>query len=75
MIDWVDGVLVFRRKPVINQGSPFFGLYPLLAYYNDNRVSLWMEYYYRNICCVQLLWENDFRYRVIDEPWDEGCCK
>jgi len=66
LIDWVDGVLVFRRKPVINQGSPIFGLHPLLAFYNDDRVGLWLEYYYRNISCVQLLWADRFRYKIIE---------
>lgn len=65
-IDLVDGVLIFQRKPVRNLDSPFLGLYPLVAYMLDRRIKLMIEYYYRNISCVQLLWKDKFDYKVTD---------
>jgi hypothetical protein len=63
-IDFADDCLVFSRKPLINTGGPIFGFVPLLAYKLDPSVGLMMEYYYRNVGCVQLAWQGAFNYRV-----------
>lgn len=65
-IDLIDNVLIFRKKAVINNGSPSFYWYALNSYWIDHEVALLMDYYYRNVSCVQLLWEDKFLYKVTD---------
>lgn len=65
-IDYIDGVLIFSKKPLINIGSVYFGRYCMVAYMLDREVKLMMEYYYRNVSCVQLLWQDYFNFKVIE---------
>jgi SAM-dependent methyltransferase len=65
-IDYVDDVLVFRKKPIVNNGSPLFGVYAINSFWFDRYTGLMSQYYYRNVSSVQLLWEDTFAYKVID---------
>ncbi|TAN38947.1 MAG: class I SAM-dependent methyltransferase [Verrucomicrobia bacterium] len=65
LIDEVGGKLVFKKKPVLNCGSALFSMYPCLSFWYEGGIPRWIEFYYRNLTCVQLLWNDKFDFEVI----------
>ena len=67
LIDLVgNSKIIFRKKTYIHSQSPVFGIYPKVAFAMDDEISMRLEYYYRNVSNVQLLWNDDFQFEVYD---------
>lgn len=72
LIDWVDGTLVFRRKPYHQEkreDTPFKGI--VHKYWAENRQDFLLDWqvWHRNLWTIQILWdEAGFGCRVEDSP-------
>lgn len=73
LVNWENDVLVFRRKPWLQQDesdTPFGDRVKRYLEGDDEFSALWQTH--RNLRSVQVLWEDAFSFRVEDGPVHAG---
>ena len=71
LIYWIANTLVFQKKPYSQKNdfnTPFDGIvHHLLDIKNKNNFARYWQIDYRNFWTIQLLWKDEFKFKVIDD--------